>query len=898
MKKHIKYTISRLFACTLLVFANPYFATSKILFTADRDSTSTYNIYNVIDSLKENSDDFLIQMHAFHEDQASHTQNGVLDLLRKGNKTAFQTRVKDLLKDYDPQKDTTGHFNILETLYIGCEEIGEYEEATKLCELNIKFLEKSSPINDDIISLEYQIIMDIAQKAKLYSIEAHYGQKFSRKNAIKNDTINFELFKDVERKVINAFLKANNFSAAIAEIDYTDSCLSKYNDKDSLFLQYLKMKRHIANFKYDLAYRESLNFFSQQPTNNRIGSDFIFEIADAMANVCNYDRAVETIKALLPRYPMDMDHKRDCLLRIGNYYFSAKDYKNANKYYSEAESIGHSGPSNSPNPFTNGDGYADDGRIFYDGLTSDSYYRVAITNYKLDDIKSGDLHRDRFLIGIIDSGKKFIGDYSDKFAMLEIARHEALNEYQEAIDKTEKLLEKEDTAMNDLFEDLAILYLKDGQADKAFNLSTAIIRERRKLILQNFDALSVEEKARLWKGKSDIFRTQMQASLLSTNPSRGSILYNDNALFSKGLLLTVSSNPDYKSILKTSWKDIQNKLKRKELAIEFIAVENLLEDPDSTDYIALVISKMMKEPMLIKLCKASDLMVSNIQQETSQKEIFKQIWSKIGNITDDIKTIYFSTDGILSIFPHEAIIQKYCKNIINLYRLTSTRELVIKHRKIKSRQSVLYGGLKYDISLHPMNSLTYTEDEINIVKDFLSSQRQSCVLFKGTTGTCATLNELNQREFSFLHIATHGYFDDDTTNMENAMSHCGLVMSDRRITAEEISNIQSNGIKMVVLSACNSGLGEFTNGDGVFGLQRAFKLAGAQTILMTLWNIDDAFTLLFMKKYYYKIINGNSFQKALLDTQEELRNYHVPGYGYPYNNEKYWAGFVLLDAIN
>ena len=67
---------------------------------------------------------------------------------------------------------------------------------------------------------------------------------------------------------------------------------------------------------------------------------------------------------------------------------------------------------------------------------------------------------------------------------------------------------------------------------------------------------------------------------------------------------------------------------------------------------------------------------------------------------------------------------------------------------------------------------------------------------------------------------------------------------------------------------------------------------------MTLWNIDDAFTLLFMKKYYYKIINGNSFQKALLDTQEELRNYHVPGYGYPYNNEKYWAGFVLLDAIN
>ena len=98
-------------------------------------------------------------------------------------------------------------------------------------------------------------------------------------------------------------------------------------------------------------------------------------------------------------------------------------------------------------------------------------------------------------------------------------------------------------------------------------------------------------------------------------------------------------------------------------------------------------------------------------------------------------------------------------------------------------------------------------------------------------------------------------------------------------------------IDMVVMSACQSGLGE-TTGEGVFGLQRGFKLAGANTLLMSLWKVNDKATCLLMTKFYKYYLSGKTKREALRQAQLELRSDKI------YSSPEYWAAFILLDGLN
>ena len=93
------------------------------------------------------------------------------------------------------------------------------------------------------------------------------------------------------------------------------------------------------------------------------------------------------------------------------------------------------------------------------------------------------------------------------------------------------------------------------------------------------------------------------------------------------------------------------------------------------------------------------------------------------------------------------------------------------------------------------------------------------------------------------------------------------------------------------MSACESGLGE-TSGEGVFGLQRGFKLAGARSLLMSLWKVDDEATKVLMTEFYRYLLDGKSKTESLRQAQEYVKS--QPGWNAP----KYWAGFILLDALD
>jgi CHAT domain-containing protein len=194
------------------------------------------------------------------------------------------------------------------------------------------------------------------------------------------------------------------------------------------------------------------------------------------------------------------------------------------------------------------------------------------------------------------------------------------------------------------------------------------------------------------------------------------------------------------------------------------------------------------------------------------------------------------------------------------------------------------------------------------------------------SGTEESFKSLAGSSTDIIHLATHGFFwsnedaknrdyvtflspnnKDKQSNEDNALMRSGLFFSganiglkgetlpddveDGVLTALELSNMNLGNVDMVVMSACESGLGE-TSGEGVFGLQRGFKLAGANTLLMSLWKVDDEATQLLMTDFYKYYLSGKSKQESLRLAQQSLRR------STEYSDPEYWAAFILLDGLN
>ena len=130
-------------------------------------------------------------------------------------------------------------------------------------------------------------------------------------------------------------------------------------------------------------------------------------------------------------------------------------------------------------------------------------------------------------------------------------------------------------------------------------------------------------------------------------------------------------------------------------------------------------------------------------------------------------------------------------------------------------------------------------------------------------------------------------------------------IDDGVLTAQEVSRLDLRGLDLLVLSACQTGLGDVT-ADGVMGLQRGFKKAGAQSIVMSLWTVDDAATRDMMEQFYKQLKPDMSNKReAFLNAQQDVRK-NDGQYKYSDNPEidarlrkarPHWAAFILLDAL-
>lgn len=337
------------------------------------------------------------------------------------------------------------------------------------------------------------------------------------------------------------------------------------------------------------------------------------------------------------------------------------------------------------------------------------------------------------------------------------------------------------------------------------------------------------------------------------------------------------------------------------------------------------------------------------EEDTSFMEgrnIFNKIWKPVQNNLLNIQKIYLVQSGSLLKLNMSAMPvspDAYLSDMYSVSMISSAKTLSDNSYQATLSPTdtiVLFGGINYQAPDAQLLAAAKKNSENKITPAYTSSIAIDTALIRGgnwqflpgtvqeikTISEIASQKKINYKIFSgeyasedvfktmktpsVLHIATHGFFvqnlpksviKNNNTSIDYSLYNSGILLAggarswqgekpqnglqDGILTAAEVNALDMSNCKLVVLSACETGLGEIKNDEGVFGLQRAFKLAGVENMMMSLWQVSDAETATFMKLFYSNWASGISIEEAFHKTQQTMRIQYSP---------YYWAAFILI----
>jgi tetratricopeptide (TPR) repeat protein len=367
---------------------------------------------------------------------------------------------------------------------------------------------------------------------------------------------------------------------------------------------------------------------------------------------------------------------------------------------------------------------------------------------------------------------------------------------------------------------------------------------------------------------------------------------------------------------------------------------------DTIQYAALILTKTSTQPELVILPNGNYLegkwhkyYRNSVRLQQKDAESYKQYWQPIARKLKGIKKVWFSADGVyhklnLGTLQNPAT-GKYLMDELEIALLGSTKDLLKKYpEENENRLACLVGNpefqpgqaamagksrsgpeLSYYFKPDPnleVAALPGTQQEIDGVAGILGKQGWEVQEYAGAEASEEKVKDSYKPRVMLL--STHGFFRSDTTLGSNPLLRSGLLLSgaaktlregrsgegeDGILTAYEAMNLNLDNTELVVLSACETGLGEVKNGEGVYGLQRAFQVAGARNLIMSLWKVDDAVTKELMLAFFRNWLgndgkgelqfapkSSDALRTAFRKAQLEIRRKHPEPY--------YWGGFVLL----
>lgn len=403
---------------------------------------------------------------------------------------------------------------------------------------------------------------------------------------------------------------------------------------------------------------------------------------------------------------------------------------------------------------------------------------------------------------------------------------------------------------------------------------------------------------------------------------------------------------------KTDWRAVQKKLSDNEAAIEFIITGDRFgalvlrnKGMKAPEFVPLITGKRLAEltavlegnrlPNAVKRLYSRGAAVSNFHG----KELYDSVWAPVEPYLAGVERIYYSPVGNLSVLAIHALENEDKKSLAELYdmRLVSTTGSVANpEKKRKGRdfnELTAFGNVTYDAnppaSERNWHHLDGSIIEVNAIDSILSSKGIPTVRHLELDASEQNFSAMHGHSPECLLMSTHGFFcaqnQINTPTYRNfltnkkyiergaeasssasilPMQRAGLILADANpvwndtderpdncdgiITAEEISLMDLSNTRLVVLSACETAKGEPSMTEGVTGLQRALKLAGAQSIVMTLWEVADNTSRMFMTEFFSNLANGDERHEAFRKAQLAIKA------KYP-REPFHWAPFVLLD---
>jgi CHAT domain-containing protein/Tfp pilus assembly protein PilF len=317
--------------------------------------------------------------------------------------------------------------------------------------------------------------------------------------------------------------------------------------------------------------------------------------------------------------------------------------------------------------------------------------------------------------------------------------------------------------------------------------------------------------------------------------------------------------------------------------------------------------------------------------QSAARKVDEKVMEPVRSIAGNVARFLISPDGELSLVPFEALLDEKGSYLVQHYSftyLTSGRDLLRMKvaQASKSKDLVIanprFGDSpsgeseaanrpgKLALRKSTTNTRSLAETYFAPLSGTLQEARSIQALFPDSvflSGTAATEAALKQaRAPRLLHIATHGFFLSEPpaipgSSPQNPLLRSGLALAnanlhgnnnaagdDGILTALEASGLDLWGTKLVALSACETGLGEVKNGEGVYGLRRAFVLAGADSLLMSLWSVSDYSTRRLMTDYYKNLKQGQGRGEAMRSVQLNLLKAN------PKLHPFYWANFIQV----
>lgn len=379
-------------------------------------------------------------------------------------------------------------------------------------------------------------------------------------------------------------------------------------------------------------------------------------------------------------------------------------------------------------------------------------------------------------------------------------------------------------------------------------------------------------------------------------------------------------------VQRTGFGQLASQLSEQEAIVEIVRVQAFDQSfSDQAHYVAMVLTKGAAQPQLMLLDNGHQLETryakyyrNTIQQKIADNVSYQQYWGKIEPAVRGKKTLYLSLDGVFNQLNLNTLKKNdgdYLVKTHDLVLLGNSKDLLgLKSRKTTSpaKNAVLLGFPDYGgPELAPLPG---SKIELEGIHKMLKASAYQVTQFMQLTATEKNLKGVKAPEL--LHIATHGYFlkDVDVQNdafgvhienaTDNPLLRSGLMLAGAGktisgaaqpnlesndngiLTAYEAMNLDLEGTELMVLSACETGLGDVKNGEGVYGLQRAFLVAGVDALIMSLWKVDDAATQQLMTNFYTNWLKLRDKQKAFKQAQLQL----MTKYADPY----YWGAFVMI----